>query len=101
MEVVRSTITGNRVANGKQGGGLFLAAGSTTTLEHTIVAGNLRGPAPGGTPNDIQGPGALTATYNLIGDPARARAELGWSPSVTFNGLITMMVDADLARHQR
>jgi GDPmannose 4,6-dehydratase len=38
---------------------------------------------------------------HLIGDPARARAELGWSPSVTFNGLITMMVDADLARHER
>jgi GDPmannose 4,6-dehydratase len=38
---------------------------------------------------------------HLIGDPSKARAELGWSPSVTFNGLITMMVDADLARLQR
>ena len=38
---------------------------------------------------------------HLIGDPARAKAELGWSPSVTFNGLITMMVDADMARLAR
>jgi len=38
---------------------------------------------------------------HLVGDPGKARAELGWSPSVTFHGLITMMVDADLARLQR
>jgi len=38
---------------------------------------------------------------HLIGDPTKARTELGWSPSVTFSGLVTMMVDADLARLQR
>jgi GDPmannose 4,6-dehydratase len=32
-----------------------------------------------------------------IGDPARARRELGWAPSLDFAGLIASMVDADLA----
>ena len=35
---------------------------------------------------------------HLIGDPAKARKELGWEPSVNFKGLVTMMVDADMAR---
>ncbi len=35
---------------------------------------------------------------HLIGNPARARQELGWEPSVTFEGLVRMMVDADLER---
>ena len=34
----------------------------------------------------------------LVGDPTRARTELGWTPSVDFKGLIAMMVDADIAR---
>src|SRR4051794_19815407 len=34
----------------------------------------------------------------LIGDPSRARAELGWEPRTTFRELVEMMVDADLAR---
>jgi GDPmannose 4,6-dehydratase len=38
---------------------------------------------------------------HLIGDPSKARQELGWTPTVTFDGLITMMVDADLARLAR
>ncbi|MFZ4518994.1 MAG: GDP-mannose 4,6-dehydratase [Microthrixaceae bacterium] len=32
----------------------------------------------------------------LIGDPAKAKASLGWTPSVGFEDLVTMMVDADL-----
>jgi GDPmannose 4,6-dehydratase len=32
----------------------------------------------------------------LIGDPTKAKAELGWQPSVDFPGLVTMMVDADI-----
>jgi GDPmannose 4,6-dehydratase len=36
----------------------------------------------------------------LIGDPTRARQELGWSPEVPFEQLIAMMVDADIARHR-
>ena len=35
---------------------------------------------------------------HLIGDPAKARKALGWSPAVDFHGLVRMMVDADLAR---
>ena len=34
----------------------------------------------------------------LIGDASRARAKLGWAPTVDFPGLVRMMVDADLAR---
>lgn len=34
----------------------------------------------------------------LIGDPSHARKTLGWEPEVTFEQLIQMMVDADMAR---
>jgi len=34
----------------------------------------------------------------LIGDASRARERLGWSTSVDFEGLVKMMVDADIAR---
>jgi GDPmannose 4,6-dehydratase len=34
----------------------------------------------------------------LVADPARARAELGWEPETSFEELVGMMVDADLAR---
>jgi GDPmannose 4,6-dehydratase len=33
----------------------------------------------------------------LVSDPTRARQELGWSPEVSFEALIQMMVAADLA----
>ena len=36
----------------------------------------------------------------LLADPGKAKAELGWSPTVPFKGLVTMMVDADLQRLQ-
>jgi GDPmannose 4,6-dehydratase len=36
---------------------------------------------------------------HLIGDASKARQVLGWKPSVSFEQLIAMMVDADLARH--
>ena len=34
----------------------------------------------------------------LIGDSSKAKAQLGWSPTIDFPGLIKMMVDADVAR---
>ena len=34
----------------------------------------------------------------LVGDPAKAREELGWEPEVGFRELVRMMVDADLER---
>ena len=36
----------------------------------------------------------------LIGDPAKARQRLGWQPSVSFEQLVEMMVDADLAEQR-
>jgi GDPmannose 4,6-dehydratase len=35
---------------------------------------------------------------HLIGDASKARDRFGWTPSVTFDGLVRMMVDADLKR---
>ncbi|HEX8297289.1 MAG TPA: GDP-mannose 4,6-dehydratase [Chthoniobacteraceae bacterium] len=32
----------------------------------------------------------------LIGDPAKAKAKLGWEPTTKFDGLVKIMVDADL-----
>lgn len=35
----------------------------------------------------------------LVGDPTKARMKLGWTPKVTFKGLVELMVKADLQRH--
>jgi GDPmannose 4,6-dehydratase len=37
---------------------------------------------------------------HLIGDPSKARRQLGWEPRVSFDELVRMMVDADLAAVQ-
>ena len=34
----------------------------------------------------------------LVADPAKAKARLGWTPTVGFSTLVTMMVEADLHR---
>ena len=34
----------------------------------------------------------------LLGDPTKARVELGWEPKVSFQEMVAMMVDADLDR---
>jgi GDPmannose 4,6-dehydratase len=36
----------------------------------------------------------------LLGDPTKAKNKLGWEPKVSFRGLVEMMVDADVARHE-
>jgi GDPmannose 4,6-dehydratase len=36
--------------------------------------------------------------HNLVGDPAKAHARLGWDPTVDFDGLVQLLVDADLAQ---
>jgi GDPmannose 4,6-dehydratase len=36
----------------------------------------------------------------LIGDPSKAKRELGWKPEVDFQTLVKMMVDADLERYK-
>ena len=38
-----------------------------------------------------------TDVVNLLGDPSKARAELGWDPSETsFEELVKMMMEADM-----
>ena len=37
----------------------------------------------------------------LLGDPAKAMTKLGWSPKITFDELVTEMVQEDLAAAQR
>ena len=37
---------------------------------------------------------------HLIGNASKAKNELGWAPTVTFEGLVKMMVDADISRLQ-
>jgi GDPmannose 4,6-dehydratase len=34
----------------------------------------------------------------LLGDPSKARRKLGWEPEVTFDQLVTLMVDSDVAQ---
>lgn len=34
----------------------------------------------------------------LVADPSKAREKLGWEPSISFEELVTMMVDADMKR---
>ena len=36
--------------------------------------------------------------YDLVGDSSKARRDLGWSPTVDFEELVHMLVDADLDR---
>jgi len=37
----------------------------------------------------------------LVGDPTKARRMLGWEPTITFDGLVRLMVDADLVALQQ
>ena len=42
-----------------------------------------------------------TEIDSLLGDPAKARAELGWRSTVSFDALVKMMVEADLERTRK
>ncbi|MEO1996328.1 MAG: choice-of-anchor Q domain-containing protein, partial [Planctomycetaceae bacterium] len=70
VSIVNSTITGNRVdsdgSDSGDGGGI--RSSGTTTLDNTIVAGNLRG--SGSTANDISG--TVSGNNNLVGDASTA-----------------------------
>jgi GDPmannose 4,6-dehydratase len=37
----------------------------------------------------------------LIGDPAKAKRQLGWEPKVRFKDLVKIMIDADLELAKR
>jgi GDPmannose 4,6-dehydratase len=39
--------------------------------------------------------------HNLVGDASRAQARLGWTPTVDFEQLVHLLVDADLERLRR
>jgi len=41
-------------------------------------------------------PQLLDEVHRLIGDPSAIRNDLGWEPSVTFQELVRIMVDADV-----
>jgi GDPmannose 4,6-dehydratase len=34
--------------------------------------------------------------HDLVGDPTKARERLGWTPEVSFDELVRMLVDAEL-----
>jgi GDPmannose 4,6-dehydratase len=36
--------------------------------------------------------------HNLVGDPSKAKRKLGWEPTMPFEGLVQVMVDAELER---
>jgi hypothetical protein len=63
VTIAHSTITGNVVPDvvGVYGGGIY--SGAAANLNHTIVAGNLRG---GSTRDDVKG--SFNAMYSLVGD---------------------------------
>ena len=37
----------------------------------------------------------------LVGDPTKTKAKLGWTPTTSFEDLVRLMVDADMASQQR
>jgi GDPmannose 4,6-dehydratase len=39
--------------------------------------------------------------HDLVGDASKARERLGWAPTLAFDGLVRLLVDADLERLQR
>jgi len=36
--------------------------------------------------------------HDIVGDASKARAKLGWSPRIDFDGLVQLLVDADVER---
>jgi len=42
-----------------------------------------------------------TEVETLLGDPSKAKRELGWVPRTSFDGLVSEMVEADLTNAKR
>jgi len=42
-----------------------------------------------------------TEVDTLLGDPTKARQNLGWTPKITFNTLVKEMTQHDLAHAQK
>jgi len=36
--------------------------------------------------------------HDLVGDSSKAQARLGWAPTIDFEALVRLLVDADLER---
>ncbi len=78
VDISFSTITLNRAGTGGtdgRGGGLYLSDRSSTLLQDSIVAGNLREQSQIEVASDIelgQNPRPIDASFNLIGDPNTA-----------------------------
>lgn len=94
-DVMRAAILALR-ADGP--GDYVIASGEGRTVGDLVVAAFARvGANPDGhvrtDPAFVRPPEPTT----LIGDPAKARAELGWRPRHSFEDLVGEMVDADLA----
>jgi GDPmannose 4,6-dehydratase len=79
-----------------------VATGVTNTVEHLV---ELAFAHAGLDPADhVKTDPALIRPAEvdlLVGDPAKARERLEWEPAVDFEGLVRMMVDADLERLRR
>jgi GDPmannose 4,6-dehydratase len=39
--------------------------------------------------------------HDLVGDSSKARVQLGWQPTLDFEGLVRLLVDADVERLRR
>jgi GDPmannose 4,6-dehydratase len=79
-----------------------VATGVTNTVEHLV---ELAFAHAGLDPADhVKTDPALIRPAEvdlLVGDPAKARERLEWEPAVDFEGLVRMMVDADIERLRR
>ena len=64
---------------------LAFEAGGLNWEEHVVQDEALH------PPSDIQ---------QLIGDSSKAHSAFGWQPTTSFEGLVTMMVDADVSSAQ-
>ena len=74
----------------------FMLLSAIVTLPWDLYTGWWRETAYGRTSQplgDYLGQGAM-----VLGNPAKAKAQLGWKPAVSFQQLVTMMVDADMDR---
>jgi GDPmannose 4,6-dehydratase len=79
------------------GGDYVVCSGTIRTVRELVeTAFEVVGVDPG--PHVVIDPALVRSPdpVPLVGDPSRARAELGWRPRTSFEEMIEMMVEADL-----
>jgi GDPmannose 4,6-dehydratase len=86
-----------------QPGDYVIATGETHTVREFLTLAFNHVGIDDWTPYVQQDPRFLRPAEvdRLIGDASHARERLGWKPTVGFEELVRMMVDADLAEEQR